>query len=117
MKFGWVLPIAISGGAIFAHFLRNQQWLSMLFVVVGFGLLLVPKKWAARLVQVGLVLSCLEWVGTLMQFVQQRQHMGLDWTRLAVILGGVALFTLFSAFVFMFPAPRSRYGLIKNEKA
>lgn len=116
MQFVRLLPVIFSGIFIGAHFLRHQQWLAVAFVVFGLGLLLVPKKWAARLVQVGLVLASLEWVGTIMQFVQLRQSMGMEWTRLAVILGSVALLTLLSALVFRLPALRIRYGLNINEK-
>lgn len=117
MQFVRLLPVILSGIIILAHFLRHQQWLSVALVFVGFGLLLVPRKWAARLVQVGLVLASLEWVGTLFQLVQQRQAMGMEWTRLAVILGGVALFTLLSALVFWLPALKARYGLIGKEQS
>ncbi len=115
MQFVRLLPVILSGLLVAAHFLRNQDLLAVAITMAVFGLLLVPKKWAVYLVQVGLVLASLEWVGTGMQLVMSRQSMGLGWMRLAVIIGGVALFTLLSMLVFWLPAVRQHYGFTGKE--
>ncbi|MDH4319969.1 MAG: hypothetical protein OEV73_00570 [Desulfobulbaceae bacterium] len=110
-----LLPVILSGVLVGAHFLRNQQWLAVAITVAVLGLLLLRRKWVVYLAQAGLVLASLEWVGTGMQLVQYRQSMGLPWTRLALILGGVALFTLLAALVFRLPLLRRRYGFIDSQ--
>lgn len=114
MQFVRLLPVILSGVFVIAHFLRSQQWLAVAISLTLLGLLLVRKKWVVYVVQVGLVLASLEWLGTLMQLVQARQAMGQDWTRMAVIIGGVALFTLFSALVFCLSPLRRRYGFAEK---
>jgi len=114
MQFVRLLPVILSAFLVSAHFLRNQQWLAVVITLAVLALLLVRKRWVVYLAQLGLVLASLEWVGTGLQLVQTRQAMGVEWTRLAVIIGGVALFTLLSALVFLLPALRSRYGFVKK---
>ncbi|MDH5298431.1 MAG: hypothetical protein OEV91_05375 [Desulfobulbaceae bacterium] len=117
MQFLRLLPVLLSTILISAHFLRSRLWLLVVISVAISALLLVRKKWAARLVQAGLVLAALEWLRTLYGLVLYRQAMGMEWKRLAVILAGVALATLLSALVFRFSALRQRYGLDDGEKA
>jgi hypothetical protein len=84
-----------------AHYLRFG---GLLFVLICLGMLIlawVPRTWATRTVQVGLALGALEWLGTAMRLVDERQAMGLPWHRLAAILGsvgGVALVALLLLF-------------------
>ncbi len=112
MQFVRLLPVILSGVLVGAHFLRNQQWLAVAITAAVLGVLPLRRKWVAYLAQGGLVLAGLEWTGTAMQLVQYRQSMGLAWTRLALILGGVALVTLLSALVFRLRPLRRRYGFI-----
>ena len=74
-------------------------------------LLFWPKRWIARLAQVTLVVGALEWLRAMAGYVSVRMELGMPWTRLAIILGGVALFTLLSALVFQIPRLRRRYQL------
>lgn len=59
--------------------------------------------------QVLLVLYSLEWLRTMVNLVQLRQEYGMLWAGLAIILGGVALFTALSAFVFRHLGLQKRY--------
>ena len=66
--------------------------------------------------QVVLALGGIEWVRTLLVFVADRRELGQPWTRLAVILGAVALFTIGSGLLFSLSgALRKRYGLEKAD--
>jgi hypothetical protein len=80
-----------------AHFLRAGNLLLVLLVVAAAALPLVRQPWATRAVQVILVLGALEWLRTLALLVGERQLAGVPYTRLAIILGAVAGFTLLSA--------------------
>jgi len=63
-------------------------------------LLLIKKPWVPRLFQVLLLLGSLEWIRALYVFAAMRIAWDQPWTRLAVILIGVALFTALSSLVF-----------------
>ena len=106
-----LLPVLLSALLIGAHFFRHRNWLLLAAVVAVTALLLVKNRWAARLVQLGLLLAALEWLRSLFTLVRSRQAMGMEWHRLAAILGAVALATLLSGLVFRLPALRQRYRL------
>jgi len=74
-------------------------------------LLLYKKAWVARLTQVVLVLGMIEWVRTLWILVDMRRALGQPWTRLALIIGAVALFSGGSALFFQSKRLRKRYKL------
>lgn len=97
-----------------AHFLRDGQ---MLFVATALALpflLLLRKRWTVRVVQLGLVLGAIEWIRTLLALQAIRVEQGMPWTRLVLIIGGVALFTGCSALVFFHSSLKQKYRLHKG---
>ena len=76
------------------------QTVGSLAAVFGLLLLFLRQSWVPRVFQVLLVLGALEWLHTLYAFARIRIALEQPWTRLAVILGAVALFTGLSALVF-----------------
>jgi len=111
MQFVCLLPVLLSGLFIAAHFLRSGLWPLVALSVAAMALLLVKKRWAVLLVQAGLILAGIEWLRVLFSLVRFRQAMGVEWHRLAAILGAVAVLTLLSPLVFRFPVLRRGYGL------
>ena len=116
MIFLRVAPVFISMLLIAAHFLRSG-----FFIVAGVSLavpvlLFIPKRRSTRIVQFCLVLASLEWFITLYDLVTQRIAAGMPWSRLAVILGVVAIFTGMSACVFYMQTLKIRYKLSNNLK-
>lgn len=105
-----LVPVVLSGLLLAAHFFRAGNMAGVALSLVGLGLLFVRRPWAARAVQIGLVIAAAEWVRTLVVFSAARQAMGEPWLRMAAILGGVALFTLASALVYHSAALGRRYG-------
>jgi hypothetical protein len=106
-----LLPVFLSSLLLVAHCLRSGS-----SILVGCSLafpilLLFPKKWAARTVQIYLLIGMLEWFRTLFIIANQRIEMGLSWTRLAIILGSVAILTGASACVFFMKPLKNRYQL------
>ena len=94
------LPVVLSLLVLAAHFLRSGNML-MVVVVLGFlGLLGVRRVWAARAVQVALLIGALEWVRTLARLVALRVQEGQPALNLMLILGSVALLTGLSTLVF-----------------
>ncbi len=97
-------PLAIFPALAFlvlaAHFFRAGNPPVFALALLFLPLLFVRKRWAARTLQAGLALGVVEWIRTLAAFAGQRRAMGLPYTRLAIILGGVALATAACLLVF-----------------
>lgn len=95
-----LLPVILGFLLLAAHFYRAGL-LPLTVLCVALPLLLFLRRaWVPRLFQVLLVLGALEWLRTLYVFVAMRIAFGEPWTRLALILGAVALFTALSGLVF-----------------
>ncbi len=110
MNFLRLLPVFISFLLLAAHFLRAGQTL-VLFMLAGLLLLLFVKKhWVPWVVQLTLLLGAVEWIYTLFSVAQMRIEFGMPWTRMGIILGAVAMFTLLSGLVFRSKALRMRYN-------
>jgi hypothetical protein len=94
-----------------AHFLRAGDFGFVALSLAVAGLVFVRRPWAARTLQAALLFASAEWLRTTVFFVHVRKSLGQPWTRLAVILGAVALLTALSALVFETSRLRARYGL------
>ena len=105
-----LLPVILSGLVLSAHFLRGGSFLVVLVCLAALFFLLVRERWVARLMQVLLLLGALEWVRTMLALVAERRSLSEPWTRMAVILSGVALFTAASALVFQVAHLKARYS-------
>lgn len=106
-----LLPPALSLLALGAHFFRGGAPVISVLLLVVLALLALPRWWAARLVQVVLVLGTVEWITTLLHLAFWRVAGGEPVVRLVVILGAVAAFTLGSSFVFRTERLRAFYRL------
>ena len=109
MIFLRLLPVFISFLLLAAHFYRAGHLVLVLLSLLMIFMLALKRSWLPRLMQTALVLGGLEWLHTLYNIVELRIEYDLPWTRLAVILGGVALFTAASALVFQGRSLRNRY--------
>lgn len=76
-----------------AHFHRAGQTALSAASLTLLAVLTLPRPWAARVVQVGLVLAALEWLRTAAALISLRLSLGQPYLRLALILGAVALLT------------------------
>ena len=100
MNFLRLLPVILSFLLLGAHFYRAGLLPLTLLCVAVLFLLFLRKSWVPLLFQVLLVLGAFEWLRTLFMFAQMRIAFDEPWTRLAIILGAVALFTALSGLVF-----------------
>ena len=115
MNFVRLLPVILSALLLGAHFFRAGLTIPAVLMVLFPIVLLVKRPWVARLAQFVLVLGGIEWIRTLFVFVGQRREADQSWTRLALIIGSVALFTIGSGLLFsLSTALRQRYGLDKR---
>lgn len=110
MNFIRLLPVFISFLLLAAHFLRAGQTLVMSILLCALFLLFVKKSWVPWVMQLILLIGAVEWVYTLVRVAQMRIEFGMPWTRMAIILGAVALFTMLSGLVFKSKALRLRYN-------
>ena len=99
MKFLKLLPVIISFLLLGAHFYRSGLTLLTILCLAILFLLFVRQAWVPRLFQILLVLGSIEWLRSLYAFAAMRIAWDQPWTRLAVILIGVALFTALSGLV------------------
>lgn len=95
-----LIPVILSFLLMGAHLYRSGQVvLSGLCVAILF-LLFLRKSWVPRMFQLLLVLGSLEWLRSLYFLAAMRIAWDQPWTRLAIILGAVALFTALSGVAF-----------------
>ncbi|MBI3450129.1 MAG: hypothetical protein HY049_14595 [Acidobacteria bacterium] len=105
-----LLPVVLSLVVLGAHFLRAGDKVMVGALLAVLALLPVRRRWAARTVQVVLVLGAAEWVRTLARLVAERESAAKPVVRLSLILGGVALTTALSALVYRSARLRSWYA-------
>ena len=98
------IPVVLAALVLAAHFFRARSLALMAASLALPFLLLVGRRWSARVVQAGLLLGAVEWVRTLAFFAGQRMEAGRPWIRLAVILGTVAALTALAALAVRVPA-------------
>ena len=106
-----LLPVVLVLGILAAHFYRAPAWIPFGITVALLPLLFIRAPWAARVLQAALALGALEWLRTAAGLVALRQSMGQPYTRLAIILGAVALATGLCAFLFQWRPLRAHFGL------
>ncbi len=107
-----LLPIILGFLLLAAHFFRFGQMALVALALLFPLLLLVRKRWAARVMQLALLLGAAEWARTIILFSLARMAVGHPHLRMAIILSAVALFTAGSALLVRTPALRARYGLL-----
>lgn len=110
MNFLRLLPVFISFLLLAAHFVRAGQSILAFILLFLLMLLALRKFWVPWVMQLALLLGAIEWLRTLVFVAQMRMEFGMPWTRLAIILGSVALFTALSSLVFRSNGLRKWYS-------
>ena len=95
-----LIPPVIAFLLLGAHFFRSENLIAALLSVLAIFLVFVRRPWGARTIQACLVLGSAEWLRSTVSLVLSRSQMGEPFLRLAIILGGVTLFTALSVLVF-----------------
>ena len=106
-----LLPVIISFGLLAAHFSRADLLPLVIMSLAIPLLLLIRKAWAARTLQLLLLLGAFEWIRAMLGYIELRKSIDDDWTRLAIILIVVALLTALSGLVFQGRSLKKRYKL------
>lgn len=110
MSFVLLLAPALSALLLAAHFFRAGQAAGAAASLALLGILAIPRRWAALAAQAALLLGAVEWIRTLVSFVDERRQAHAPYGRLVVILTAVAALTAASALVFESRRLRERYG-------
>ncbi len=93
-----------------AHFLRiNFIGLTIVCLLVPF-LLFYRKRWVVLVAGILLISGSVLWGINGYRLVMMRIHFGMPYARLVAIMGGVVLFTLFSAWILLRRKSRKRYS-------
>ncbi len=100
------VPAALSLIALGAHFLRGGHTVLTVACVVACAGLFVRDHRVTRILQGLLIAGAGLWMHTAWRIAQVRMSAGAPWVRMALILGGVALFSLLSAWLLRGVAPR-----------
>ena len=109
-----LIPVILSFLLLGAHFYRAGLVPLTYLSVAVLLLLFVRKSWVPRLFQLLLLAGALEWLRSLYFFAAMRIAWDQPWTRLAIILGAVALLTALSGLAFNNRKLRSFYQPEKN---
>ena len=111
MRIAVLLGLPALALVLLAAHLVHAGWMPLAAcAVLLIGLLGLRRTWAARTVQVVLVLATLEWVRTTVGLTQLRLHHGEPYLRLALILGAVTLYTALAAAAFQHPVLRRYFA-------
>jgi len=108
-------PVFLSALLFAAHWMYHGLAPLAVVSIVFPLILLFQKSWAARIIQIFLVIATLEWLRTIYVLAQQHIADGTNWTRMAIILTIVAAITLASACVFFTKPLKARYKLNRKE--
>ena len=106
----YLAPPVIGFLLLAAHFFRAENYLLMILSLFLTGLIFVRRPWAARTVQIALLLGSAEWLRSTIILAMARSEMGQPFLRLAIILGGVSLFTALSVLMFQTNRIRAYFG-------
>jgi len=107
---GWrAVPVILAFVLLAAHFSRANA-LTLVVVCISAPLLLFVRRRAVlRTVQTVLFLGGAVWILTATVIGRQRVAAGDPWVRMALILGGVALFTVWAGVLLNGSRVKDRY--------
>ncbi|MEO8102581.1 MAG: hypothetical protein ABI790_08645 [Betaproteobacteria bacterium] len=106
----YLAPPVIGFLLLAAHYYRAENYPGIILSLLMTGLIFVRRPWAARVLQMGLLLGAVEWLRSILFLVMARNEAGAPYLRLAIILGGVCLFTALAALVFQTSRIRTYFG-------
>ena len=106
-----IIPLGFSCLLLGAHFLRSAHLVLTLLCWLMPFLLLVKKRWSLIILQLFIYMGAVVWINTAVFSVIKRMKMGLPWHMPAIIMGTVALFTIFSGLLLNLKSVKEKYTL------
>lgn len=110
----YLMPLTFSILLLTLHFFRGDNLPAMLLSLLLFIVLFIRRPWAARTLQVCLLLGSVEWIRTAISIAIARSDAGELFMRLVTILGCVSLFTVCSLFTLKTSRIRSYFKLVRH---
>ncbi len=111
--FKFVLPV-FTLLLLSAHYSRADNLLmTIVFIILPF-LFFIRKTWVRRMLQLALIFGTGVWIQTAINIVKIRIDNDMDWIRLAIILGAIALLTLFSAILLEFKRFKNHFDTART---
>lgn len=107
----FLLPPVAGFLLLAAHLYRAGNLPAAAVSLLALALVFVRRPWAARAIQVALLIGALEWLRSAIALVHARLEFDAPFLRLAIILGSVALFTALSALVFRTARLKARFRI------
>jgi hypothetical protein len=105
-----LIPLALASILMAAHFLRGGSLeLALVSILVPF-LLLIRKMWSLIVVQLSAYAAAAIWLFTTADVIRDRMMVATPWTLSAIILGSVALFTMFAGLLLNSPRVKEKYS-------
>lgn len=104
-----IVPLLITSLLLAAHFLRGGSLGLVIVLLLAPLLLLIRKRWSLILVQLSAYVAAAVWLYTTFHVVQERMMFGRPWGAPVIILGSVALFSLFAGLLLNSPAVKNKY--------
>jgi hypothetical protein len=111
MTIAYFIPPVSAFLLLAAHFYRANNYLFMLLSVLMIFVMFVGRPWAARTLQISLLLGSVEWLRTTLFLVMARSETGAPFLRLAIILGAVSLVTALTSVAFRASRVRAHFKL------
>ncbi|MDO8283214.1 MAG: hypothetical protein Q7U10_11440 [Thermodesulfovibrionia bacterium] len=104
-----MIPLLLSSIIISAHFYRHYNYPMMIVSILVPLLLLIKKRGILILIQLFALAGAGVWINTIVVIANERMRSGEPWIRMAVILGAVAAFTLFSGLLLNLKKVKENY--------
>ena len=106
-----ILPIILCSFIMAAHLGRANMFVLQIVILLIPLILIFKNKISARVMQLFLIIYGIEWIRTIFYYAEIRIEKGEDWSRLAIILGVVALLNFATVLVFRTKSMKVRYRL------
>lgn len=104
------VPALLALAVLAAHGYRDSGPVAAAACLLVGGLVFIRRPWARRALQVALAAGTVEWLRTTAALIAARVSFGHPWSRLALILGTVALLTLLAAALLETRKARTHFG-------
>ena len=111
-----VIPLVISCLFLGAHFLRSGSFIVFVFCLSMPFLLLVKKRWILYLIQIFVYIGGGIWINTAIFLMRKRLTLGLPWHKPVIILGAIAVFTVFSGLLLNVKGIKEKYPTNTRKK-
>jgi presenilin-like A22 family membrane protease len=93
------IPAVMALIVLAAHFYRAEAVVPAIICVAAIALVFLRRPWPMWIVRLGLSAGSVLWLITAWRIAQSRMNAGMPYLRMLAILGAVAAFTAFAAWI------------------